>query len=254
MVEGFDSIRTAFAGYEDCYTIIGGTACDILMTEAGRDFRATKDIDMILLLEARFPEFADVLWRYLKKGNYRYGWKSCNVPHFYRFTEPKEPHYPVMIELFSRRPDFQSENLETYLTPLHVSDDISSLSAIMLDDDYYQLMLDGRKTVDGIPVLSAEYLVLFKAKAWIDLTDRITNGTEHVNERDLRKHRGDIFRLYNIVDPKLRIQLPSKVAFEMNRFLTEIKEVKMDPRQYGLDGITIDEVISDYRRIFMLTE
>ena len=29
MVNGFDSFREKFRGYEDCYTIIGGTACAI---------------------------------------------------------------------------------------------------------------------------------------------------------------------------------------------------------------------------------
>ena len=57
MVIGFESFRTHFAGYEDCYAIIGGTACDILMSEAALDFRATRDIDMILLIENRLEEF-----------------------------------------------------------------------------------------------------------------------------------------------------------------------------------------------------
>ena len=34
--------------------IIGGTACDILMNKANLDFRATRDIDMILLIENRY--------------------------------------------------------------------------------------------------------------------------------------------------------------------------------------------------------
>lgn len=29
MTQGLQLIRTAFAGYEDSYVIIGGTACDI---------------------------------------------------------------------------------------------------------------------------------------------------------------------------------------------------------------------------------
>lgn len=48
MVIGLEVFREAFKGYEDCYTIIGGTACDILMNNADLDFRATRDIDMIL--------------------------------------------------------------------------------------------------------------------------------------------------------------------------------------------------------------
>ena len=51
MVIGLEAFREAFKGYEDCYTIIGGTACDILMNKANFDFRATRDIDMILLIE-----------------------------------------------------------------------------------------------------------------------------------------------------------------------------------------------------------
>ena len=41
MVIGLEAFREAFKGYEDCYTIIGGTAGDILMNKANLDFRAT---------------------------------------------------------------------------------------------------------------------------------------------------------------------------------------------------------------------
>ena len=49
MFTGIDSIKEWFKGSEEQYAIIGGTACDILMTEEGLDFRATKDIDLVLL-------------------------------------------------------------------------------------------------------------------------------------------------------------------------------------------------------------
>ena len=41
MVEGIESFIRKFADYSDCYTIIGGAACDILMTEADTGFRET---------------------------------------------------------------------------------------------------------------------------------------------------------------------------------------------------------------------
>ncbi len=46
MVTGIDSFKEWFEEFEGQYVIIGGTACDILMTEEGMDFRATKDIDL----------------------------------------------------------------------------------------------------------------------------------------------------------------------------------------------------------------
>ena len=42
MVTGIDSFKEWFKGSEEQYAIIGGTGCDILMTEEGLDFRATK--------------------------------------------------------------------------------------------------------------------------------------------------------------------------------------------------------------------
>ena len=51
MVVGMEMFRDKLKGFEDCYTVIGGAACDILMSEADIDFRLTKDIDMILILE-----------------------------------------------------------------------------------------------------------------------------------------------------------------------------------------------------------
>ena len=50
-VMGITAFKERFKDYDDCYTIIGGTACDILMAEEELDFRATKYIDMIILLE-----------------------------------------------------------------------------------------------------------------------------------------------------------------------------------------------------------
>ena len=37
MVTGIDSFKEWFKGSEEQYAIIGGTACDILMTEEGLD-------------------------------------------------------------------------------------------------------------------------------------------------------------------------------------------------------------------------
>ena len=108
MVLGIDSFREKFKDYTEYYTIIGGTACDILLTEADLPFRATKDIDMILIMEDNFPEFAAIFWEYIKEGVYKCGWKNAENIHFYRFTEGRFG-YPTMIELFSRKPGYHLE-------------------------------------------------------------------------------------------------------------------------------------------------
>lgn len=57
MVVGLESFKKWFKDYEEQYVIIGGTACSLLMMDEGLDFRATKDLDMVLIIEAITPEF-----------------------------------------------------------------------------------------------------------------------------------------------------------------------------------------------------
>ena len=86
MVRGIDSFREWFRDYEDQYAIIGGTACDLLMTDGGLDFRATKDIDLVLIVEAVDSGFANRFWEYVVAGGYEHRNKSTGEAQFYRFT------------------------------------------------------------------------------------------------------------------------------------------------------------------------
>lgn len=57
MVTGFTKFREKFQGFEDQYVVIGGTACDLLMENEDMTFRATKDIDIVLIVESITSEF-----------------------------------------------------------------------------------------------------------------------------------------------------------------------------------------------------
>ena len=231
MVSGIETFREKFRDYTDCFTVIGGTACDILMSEAGVDFRATRDIDMILLMEDHGADFAKVFWEYIREGGYRCGWKNSEQAHFYRFTEPVSG-YPTMIELFSRKPAEFPEAGESII-PIHLDDDISSLSAILLNDDFYDFMLQGRNVIGGIPVLDATYLIPFKMYAWLDLVERKAVG-EHVNSRDLKKHRNDVFRLLQILPQDAHIITHGAVREAVVRFVEKIEKIEIRPEQFGL--------------------
>lgn len=247
MVKGMDSFREKFKGYEDCYTVIGGAACDILMTEASIDFRLTKDVDMILVLEDKKEEFANVFWAYIREGGYKCGWKNSEQMHFYRFTEPSEG-FPVMIELFSRKPGYNLE-VEEGIIPIHIDDETSSLSAILLNDDFYEFMIRGRRIVSDISVLGADYIIPFKMYAWIDLKRRKANG-EHVNNRDYKKHKNDVFRLLQIVDPEEKIATQGLVRESIEAFLDEIVSESVRLEQLGLD-ITMDDALEIFRAKYL---
>lgn len=57
MVKGLDIFYDYFAEFTDQYVLIGGAACDISFHSNSADFRATKDLDMVLVIEAQTKEF-----------------------------------------------------------------------------------------------------------------------------------------------------------------------------------------------------
>ncbi len=57
MVKGLNLFRDYFREYTDCYVLIGGTASHLALKEEALDFRATKDLDIILCIEALNERF-----------------------------------------------------------------------------------------------------------------------------------------------------------------------------------------------------
>lgn len=64
--------------------------------------------------------------------------------------KPKSEEYPTMIELFTRKPDVITLPEDAILTPIPMDEEVSSLSAILLDDNYYKFLRQGRTRVTGI--------------------------------------------------------------------------------------------------------
>ena len=162
---------------------------------------------------------------------------------------PKQPEYPVMIELFARPGNNVNLSATGHLTPLHIDDDISSLSAILLNEAYYRFLLNGKTSADGVSVLDAEHLVPMKMKAWLDLTEKSMQGI-HVNERDLRKHRQDVFRLYPLIREDILIPTPEEVRNDVKKFVDTIRTMPFDPGKIGLN-INKDHVLDVYSRLYV---
>ena len=68
MSTGIDVFSRHFANYKEQYVVIGGTACEMLLSEEALDFRLTRDIDMVLIVEALTSEFATAFWEFIDKG------------------------------------------------------------------------------------------------------------------------------------------------------------------------------------------
>jgi hypothetical protein len=184
-------------------------------------------------VEAINPEFGRRFWEFVRSAGYEHRNKSTGQPQFYRFSHPAEAGYPFMIELFARKVDAIVLPEDAVLTPLPLDEDISSLSAILLDDDYYQILRSGTIVIDGVTVLDAAYLIPFKAKAWLDLTARKANG-ENVDSKNIRKHKNDVFRLSALLIPNTQTMVNKTVWNDLQAFLTAMQTEPVDTKQLGI--------------------
>lgn len=220
MVRGLDKFTAHFKGMEENYVLIGGSACDLWFNNQGLTFRATKDIDMVIIVEALHPDFVKAFWDFIHQGKYKSLSKTSGKPQFYRFKNPEDGKFPEMIELLSRNQlDFPEE---IHLTPIPVDDDISSLSAILLNDDYYQLVIKEKITITGSPTIPPQCLIPLKARAHLDLKKRKDNGDKTIKETDIKKHRNDVFRLIQTLAPEERFILPATILSDVKEFLATL--------------------------------
>lgn len=247
---GLSVFKEYFRDYAQQYVLIGGAACDIIFDEQDTAFRATKDLDMVLIVEALTPEFGRRFWQFVRDGGYENRAKSTGVPQFYRFEKPKTAGFPHMIELFSRAEDtLQSEDAGPCI-PLPLGDEISSLSAILLNEDYYAMLLLGRTVLSEIAVLSHTYLIPFKAKAWLDLRDRKANG-QHVDEKDIRKHKNDILRLTTLLAGTEQCELPEPVRRDMALFIDGLRSEPVDLKALKISGVTFEDVLTVLGQVYL---
>ena len=249
MVRGLATFKNHFADYKDQYVLIGGAASAELMEQSGLTFRGTRDLDVVLIVEAMTNEFVRAFWDFIEKGKYDIRSHSQSERKYYRFKNPEDEIYPECIELFSRIPDSIKFEGRGRFTPIPIDEELSSLSAILLDDNYYPLILNGRDEVDGLSCLKVEYIIILKAKAWLDLFQR------KADSRKINRQKRDVIRLFPLLDPGIQIDIPETVKIDLNEYLRAITEDKtINLKDLRISRFSIKEIVESIKQIYGLSD
>lgn len=212
--QGLDRFIKEFSVYKDAFVIIGGLASSLNMARFNLEFRVTKDFDLVVVVKEGNEPFFYALRAFLKEGAYSYGKKG----NYYRFTNPKDSCYPFMIEILSR------VDLELSISkPLHkfrikINEDVFSLSAIILDEDIYNLVLHRQLEMMGLHIVDPYALIAMKIRAWRDLSEKKNKG-ENINSDEIHKHRKDVIRLSQIIDDTQVIELGQQLKEDILFYL-----------------------------------
>ena len=227
MVRGLKKFREYFTGFEDHYVIIGGTACEIVLRDTEMRPRATDDIDMILIIEKMTPEFGKRFWDFIVSGKYKTRQRKRGdirpKSELFRFIHPKEG-FPIQIELLSKQPDILGQPTGFHLTPIPVGDEISSLSAILMDEEYYDQCIKTSVIEDGVRVANPLSLLCLKVRAFLNLTEeKKTNPL--VRSGDVKKHRDDVFKILAMrIDPFTPVELSVSMKGSIKRFISMMEQ------------------------------
>jgi len=250
MVEGLGIFKDHFKDHTDHYILIGGSACDWQLEQKGFNFRATKDLDIILVVEALSVDFVQRFWQFIRQGGYSIA-QMGEQKKFYRFIQPTAPGYPKMLELFSRKPDLIAGVPGMYLTPIPVEDNVSSLSAILLDDAYYHFTISHSTVTDNLHHATEPALICLKAKAFLNNAARRSAG-QSVRQDEIDKHKRDVIRVTAALTPGDAIETPAPIKADLLKYIDIVREENPDIRQFLRINVGIEQILDLIMQTFGL--
>ncbi len=254
-MHGIEVFSEHFRGFEENYVVIGGVACEDHLNTQGLDFRVTRDIDLIILVENMDHAFGSQLWDFVAKGGYRKKEKERQERQYYRFMDPEDASFPTQLELFSRLPDIFEEQGEMTFTPIPTDEELSSLSAILMDEEYYTFTKEQSDQDGNFRRANGYSLICLKTKAYLNLSEAKARG-EDIDSKKIKKHRNDIFRLALTLTEDDLITVRGKIEEDMNVFLDEMTEnppdIKGILKNMGVSGILVQDLLAQLRTTFQI--
>ncbi|MGK3125848.1 hypothetical protein ACCY16_17145 [Candidatus Pantoea formicae] len=218
-MEGSEFLTDYMRDYTEEYILIGGNACALNFRNIEAEFRATVDLDIVLITESTNDAFYAHFWEYIREHGYEGKvFRGSNTGGCsYRFTLPeekREPGLPVQIELFSRKPEYFDSKLSEpgreHITLLEAGDKISNLSAILLDDEVYDFIRSSKITLENISTVNMECLFGLKSVAWHS-NQKLFDEKKIADINTVLKHPQDMISIVNVMDELRETEFPPQV-------------------------------------------
>lgn len=228
IIEKIEHFRQALHGHENTCILMGGAACSLWYADKFPSFRATADLDIVLVVEALSDEFVKSFKDYaFQQACYETQRKTFlddrNSRVMYRFFNPSNPEAPKQIELLSRKGELLHLESDQYACPVKMEDIYTGLSSIIMDDVYYHFLRDGSSAEHGILCALPSTLAVLKIKAVLNLLHLYETRVNSPRGSDegvgnIKKHRNDVFFLLTGLSSEDYVTLPDSIASDVRLF------------------------------------
>lgn len=218
MIQGIDKFKEYFKEDMDNYVIIGGLATALIAQDLGFLARATKDIDLVVISKDN-EEFIKKLLRFVKEARYKTKQRTKNDSkhNLFRFLDSEDKTYPEQLELFAIHDENSEIVTDKHIIPIETPEFYDYLSAILLDKDYFDLLINHTTNMDGLHIATAEVLIPLKIHAHLNLI----GGTANYDG----KHLNDVIRLVSFLDGENKVELNGNPKSDFIEFLPIFEEV-----------------------------
>jgi hypothetical protein len=102
-------------------------------------------------------------------------------------------------------------------------------------------------------MVGAARLIALKARAWLDLTERERRG-EQIDSKTIKKHKNDVFRLYQILDPDSDPAAPDAVKNDIREFIAQMRNEDVDLKSLGIRAGTRDGILEAIASVYRIAE
>lgn len=233
--------------FDEQYVVVGGFATVMLLDEElGEGHgKATFDIDLVLLTN-NSVELAQKIKQYITDGKYDIQVGEKDQYKYYRFNNPKEENFAKEIEIFASNENELKLDDGQRILPIDPEEGLYSLSAIMLDPEYFEMIKNNVNKSTEAPCTNTQATIMLKMSAFYDLKKKEDNKW--------KKHRRDILKLSLLLTGEEEIKLIGRMKEDFDSFIQHLKE-ELDQKSIKsfADGLPIykDQVIEILEKVFI---
>ena len=239
---GLSHFEAYFKDFRDSYVVVGGFATLMLLDKQLEGHgKATYDIDLVLLTTSSV-EMARQIKRYITEGQYTIQKGQKDNFLYYRFINPQVENFAKEIELFAVHDHSMILDEGQRIIPIDPEDGLYSLSAIMLDGEYFEMIKNNIDDSNQVPCTNTLATIMLKISAFYDLKQR--------GDDKWKKHRRDILKLILLLSGEERLELKGRMVEDVELFMEHLatlddKMIKNITSMTGIKQSMVYDLLSE---------
>jgi len=238
---GLSHFEQYFKNFRDSYVVVGGFATLMLLDKQLEGHgKVTQDIDLVLLTTSSI-EMAQKIKAYVREGEYSIQKGEKDNFSYYRFLNPKITNFAKEIELFSIKDYSIILDEGQRIIPIDPEEGLYSLSAIMLDSEYFEMIKNNIDHSNQVPCTNSLATIMLKISAFYDLKSR--------GDDKWKKHRRDIIKLVLLLTGEENLTLNGRMVNDVEFFMKHLatlddKTIKGITTMIGIKQADIYQVLT----------